>query len=112
LAPFTPYTTEEIYSNLESESIHLSQWPVSKEEFINDEVENIVNVFHEIISKVRKFKSENNLPLSSELQFAEASIPEEMLKPMADLSDDLKNVCKIKTLSLKGGKELKIECQP
>jgi len=111
LAPFIPYTTEEIYSNFEKSSIHLSKWPVSKEEFINDEVENIVNVFHEIVSRVRKFKSENSLPLNSEIQFAEITLTEDLLKPLSEASEDLKNVCKIKVLNFKGGKELKVDCQ-
>ncbi|MCL5011322.1 MAG: valine--tRNA ligase [Candidatus Marsarchaeota archaeon] len=111
LAPFIPYTAEEVYSNFETYSIHLSEWPVSREEFINDEVENIVNVFHEIVSRVRKFKSEKSLPLGGEIQFAEITVSEELLKPLSEVSDDLKGVCRVKVLSLKGGKELKVDCQ-
>jgi valyl-tRNA synthetase len=111
LAPFIPFTSEDIYSNFEKDSIHLSSWPASREEFINDEVENMVNVFHEIVSRVRKFKSESNLPLGNEIQFSEVTVTEELLKPMAELSEELKNVCKIKVLELKGGGELKVDCR-
>jgi valyl-tRNA synthetase len=85
LAPFMPFVTEEIYQKLylpEKQrfdqdsypiSIHLSKWPVVEPAL--DVEENLTRgeILVKIATAVRRFKSERNLPLSTELfrlQFA------------------------------------------
>ncbi len=66
-APILPHITEEIYSlYFGKDSIHLSKWP---EEFNVDEKEvELGDMTVDVIARVRKFKSENNMSLRAELK--------------------------------------------
>ncbi len=71
-APIMPHVTEEIYQLFFCkkdgfESIHISKWPVSREELVDEEAEKVGDLAVEIVEKVRKFKSENQLSLKAEI---------------------------------------------
>ncbi len=70
LAPFTPHFSEEIYQKFFSkgESIHETEFPKAKKEFISEEYEFKGGVVNKIISALRKYKSEKKLPLSYEIK--------------------------------------------
>ncbi|MBT4647723.1 class I tRNA ligase family protein, partial [archaeon] len=66
VAPIMPYITEEIYSLYFKEkegakSIHTSFWPKYNEVYVDEEAENAGNIATDIISAIRKFKSENQV---------------------------------------------------
>ena len=77
MAPITPFITEEIYQNLTCEdSVHLADFPKHKEEYINEEVEDKMDLVRDICSlgrfaredakiKVRQPISEIILPLEN-----------------------------------------------
>ncbi|MEJ2351483.1 MAG: valine--tRNA ligase [Anaerolineales bacterium] len=71
-APFLPFVTEEIYLGMFAEkeggaSIHRCRWPVA-EEWLEDELaESTGEALVGIATAVRRYKSEKNLPLSTEL---------------------------------------------
>lgn len=71
VAPFVPHITEEIYQNyfrkFETEkSIHQTSWP--KKEFeINQKIQDGAELMLEIISKVRKYKSDKKIGLGTEI---------------------------------------------
>jgi len=70
-APFAPFVTEEIFSYYYKEtegprSIHLSKWPDSSG-LENEEIEKIGDRFVEVLSNVRKFKSDNGKSLKEEV---------------------------------------------
>ncbi|GAA0179152.1 valine--tRNA ligase [Clostridium sediminicola] len=66
LHPAMPYITEEIFSNLPntSESITISKWPETEDEFDNAEVVEHMNYVIEAIKALRNVKAEMNVPPS------------------------------------------------
>lgn len=114
LAPFAPYTTEEIYSELFStSSIHLSEWPAAREESINDGIEAPVDKMHEVLGQVRKHKAKNALPLNSELSLIKIIASEQACKELGDVEKDLKAISKAKAVEyvLKEGDAIAVECR-
>jgi valyl-tRNA synthetase len=72
LAPFLPFVTEEIFLGMFVEkeavtSIHACRWPVAEEWLEDDLAELTGEVLVNIATVVRRYKSENNLPLSTDL---------------------------------------------
>jgi valyl-tRNA synthetase len=72
-APFLPYITEEIYQSLftntaKQVSIHNTRWPSVDESLIDKCAEDVGEAIVEVATAVRRYKSENNLSLGSELQ--------------------------------------------
>jgi valyl-tRNA synthetase len=68
MAPFMPHITEEIYQKFfkgrEKEiSIHISKWPEYNEEMIDEKAEKAGDIGVDIISVVRKYKSEQQMSL-------------------------------------------------
>jgi valyl-tRNA synthetase len=72
LALFIPHVTERIYQELYAEhegqpSIHVSPWPVPDRRLQDGTWEQAGEALVAIAIAVRRFKSENSLPLSTEL---------------------------------------------
>ena len=105
LAPFFPHLTEEIYNlyykdREEYVSIHISSWPV--ENFIDDSIENLGDKVRDVISSIRKWKSDNGMPLNSKLPRVE--IFTENPKEVEDCIEDIKVTMNIEELVI--GKNL------
>jgi isoleucyl-tRNA synthetase len=77
-APFVPFITEEIYQNLvvsldknAPESIHLCHWPVVKEEFIDKDLEEEMDLAYKVVNLGRSARNSANIknrqPLSQML---------------------------------------------
>ena len=71
-APILPYVTEAIYQELFADqeavvSIHKAAWPKAAEVLIDDEAELAGEEFVAIATSVRRYKTDNQLPLGSEL---------------------------------------------
>ena len=66
LHPFIPFVTEEIFCNLqdEEESIMVSAWPVSKEEWNFAEEEEAVEMMKEAVRAIRTVRTSMNVPPS------------------------------------------------
>ncbi len=72
-SPFTPYITEYVYQSyfkdkIKIESIHLTKWPNVDESMIDEGAELSGDVALDVISTVRKFKSDNKLSLKASLK--------------------------------------------
>lgn len=72
IAPVMPHVTEEIYQSFfkekeQEKSIHLSKWPVVSD-VIDEKAEKMGDMAVDIISAVRKYKSENNLSMNTEIE--------------------------------------------
>jgi len=112
LAPIMPHITEEIYQEIyrdfeDEKSIHISEWPHSRgEDFetARQEGENLI----ELISALRKYKTENGMALNQEIEeieiYTEKEINLETLKramnvqkiaelsSKPDLSEEIKEI--------------------
>ena len=94
-APFLPYVTEDIYLGLlaaadGARSIHLSPWPAADEELIDEQADAVGEALVDVATAVRRYKSERNLSLGTELkrlQLAggEPSLMERLREAEADL---------------------------
>ncbi len=59
IAPIVPFISEEIYTKLTGEeSVHLNYYPVYNEEYINEEIENRMDLVRDIISLGRNIREE------------------------------------------------------
>ncbi len=103
-APFLPFITEQVYLSLfaasEPEeaarrSIHLSSWPQPDPAFENPELQGCGEALLSIISSVRRFKSEHNLPLSSDIKMLHLKVDEPGLQDfLKQAVPDLASACR------------------
>ncbi|MEN8209449.1 MAG: valine--tRNA ligase, partial [Candidatus Fermentibacteria bacterium] len=94
-APVLVHVTEELYQALfrESEgheSLHLADWP--NPDFMDKDALKYGDLSLQIIEKVRKFKSEQNLSMAAPLNALEITASDENLNGLRTLQDDLMNV--------------------
>jgi isoleucyl-tRNA synthetase len=61
LAPFIPFTTEEIFYSLKGDSVHLADYPVLKEELVNRELEEQMQAILEIVELGRSIRHAKQL---------------------------------------------------
>ena len=95
IAPFLPHVTDVIYQELfakveGSNSIHVSGWPERQEIAYDDPIEQFGQTILQILTAVRRYKSEHQLPLSSnpgllQLKVAESWVGEHINKSIVDL---------------------------
>ncbi|CAG0973956.1 MAG: valine--tRNA ligase [Candidatus Methanoperedens sp.] len=78
LAPFLPYFSEEIYSHIKKESVHLSPWPQVDESLIDSGAEARGEFIKEMTSAIRRYKAEHGMPLNAPLKGIEiySTIPD------------------------------------
>ena len=68
LAPFAPFFAEEMYSQIENgTSVHRAHWPEVKQDMIDVEAETAGNLIADIARAVRRYKSEQGIPLNAPL---------------------------------------------
>lgn len=89
-APILPFVCEEIYQGVfagsqPGTSIHASRWPAVDVRFLNAQAETNGEALVAIASAVRRYKSEHNLPLGSEITRLQLCVdqPEAMQKKKA-----------------------------
>jgi isoleucyl-tRNA synthetase len=61
LAPFIPFTTEEVFYSLKGDSVHLADYPVLKEEIVNRELEEQMQAILEIVELGRSIRHAKQL---------------------------------------------------
>ena len=103
MAPVMPHITEEIYQfyfikHEKTKSLHLSKWPEFDNKLINEDIEKTGDLIINIISEVRKFKSQNQLSLKEELSLLEIKADKEMQDKLKPALNDLKNTLKLKEI--------------
>ncbi len=134
ISPITPHITEEIYQlyfkdkenesknnnrnnskNNNISSIHISSWPRSDNNLIDEQAELAGDLGVDIISAVRKYKSEQQLSMKDELNelvlVSEENLGEgEKFEDLIEsIKADLKAVLKIKKIIYKGKTTLETE---
>ncbi len=70
LHPIMPFITEEIWQHLphEGESITVAEWPVVREEWIDEEAVADMELLKDIIRSVRNTRAELNVPMSKQIE--------------------------------------------
>jgi valyl-tRNA synthetase len=68
LSPFIPFFTEEAYSKLHTESVHLQSWPLPEESLLDEEAEREGELIAQIAGYVRRYKSERGIALNAPLK--------------------------------------------
>jgi len=111
MAPIMPYITEEIYQTSfkkreGDESIHVSKWPEFEKKEVDEESEKIGDIGVDIISTVRKFKSDKKMSLKEEIKELVLISKENDFNGIAE---DLKGVLKVNEIKFEGETSLKSE---
>lgn len=104
MAPIMPFVTEEIYQKHyrkteKTDSIHLTKWPSSK----NEKDSNDLDLFIDILTKIRQEKSNSKKPMNSEIIL---TIDKKEYKKLKEMLKDLKDVSN--AVEIKEG-EFKVE---
>lgn len=68
LAPFIPYFSEEVYSHIKQDSIHLQTWPEADESLIDEDAEATGELIKDITGAIRRYKSEHGIALNAPLR--------------------------------------------
>jgi valyl-tRNA synthetase len=98
LAPFMPYVTEEIFRGLFASregaaSIHTSVWPKPIPQLEDERAEQSGHILLEVATRVRRFKSERNLPLGTDLLRLQLATPDsDTSRLLEQASADLSSV--------------------
>ncbi len=58
MAPYTPFVTEDIYTKLMKDSVHLSDYPQADERFINEQLEQEMDAVLQIVELTRSLRNE------------------------------------------------------
>ncbi|HZX34774.1 MAG TPA: valine--tRNA ligase [archaeon] len=109
-APFVPHTTEEIFTENFAKlagkgSIHLEKWPESEKGLLNDEAEKSGDIAKNIVSALRKFKSEKNMAMNAELGEVKVAVADEkLLKAAEKILEDVRQTMNVKKISVVKGK--------
>ncbi len=108
LAPYLPYVTEEITQKIgeqgigERESIHRQRWPEADPDLENEAAEALGQTLVEIATVVRRYKSEHNLPLGSELnrvQLAAVAGDDSGMGALRSSMSDLKSITRAREIT-------------
>jgi valyl-tRNA synthetase len=122
-APFFPFVTEEIYQNLVQKqiglgqnpaaSIHQTRWPVAEAALEDVAAEAAGGCLIAIATAVRRYKSEHNLSLGSELARVKLTLVDpELAAILKDASEDLISITRARTIDVVISEEEGIELEP
>ena len=96
-APIIPFTTEEIYQKLTGgDSVHLEDYPVSITEYINDELEEKMDLVIDLISLGRNAREESKIKVRQPLQ--NVIIDANIQKIIGDIDDLIKEELNVKEI--------------
>ena len=105
-APFLPYITEEIYRALFAEaegsaSIHISQWPMANEAFVDEEADAAGETLIEVATAVRRYKSESNISVGTQLQRLQLATDQPVIAEMLQAAKaDIMSVTRTKQVEV------------
>ncbi len=109
MAPFAPYMSEYINSNLfdTKETIHTSSWPKAKES--NNKLEEAMELTKEITSKILKEREVVKIGVRWPLNIAKITVPKKHHEELNKLSSIIMAQTNVKGIELKDGKEIEIK---
>ncbi len=109
-APFAPHITEEIFQKLYSKhnlkTIHIAKWPTKSRKLMNKEALEVGELLKEVISTVRKLKSQRRLPLNAEAPHITIYCKEDNIRDrLQRVRLDIKETGKIKRVTILKAKQ-------
>jgi len=108
-APFLPHVTERIYKELFAPmdemagegSIHSASWPLADDSLLDDAAELAGNALMEIATAVRRYKSEQNLSLGTELGRLQVEVHEPGLADLLqEAAADISSITRAKQVEV------------
>ena len=105
-APVLPYVTEAIFTSLFSEqenfnSIHQTSWPQLLEILLDPQAEETGEILVQIATAVRRYKSEQNISLGSELTLLQLGVANSRLAhDLAEARSDLMSITRAKAIEI------------
>jgi valyl-tRNA synthetase len=105
-APVLPYVTEAIYQPLFSQqeqvvSIHRAAWPQALDRFTNPEAQETGEILMQVATAVRRYKSERNISLGSELTLLQLGVANSGLAlRLAKAKTDLMSITRARTVEI------------
>ena len=107
LHPFMPFITEEIWNKLPNTdgSITVQQYPQSDPSLLNDDAEAEMYLIMDIIGNIRNIRGEMNIPPSKQIEAFLFTLDKEILNKLEKNKDHIKNLTKLKTLSISSEKK-------
>ncbi len=105
LAPFIPFTTEEIYQNIvrsifkdEPESIHMTYFPEYSEQFVDEELEDAMDLVRKVTESSRSMRSSAGIKVRQPLSELIIICPEEKKQKLERLSSQITDEINVKNL--------------
>ncbi|MFH1895880.1 MAG: class I tRNA ligase family protein [bacterium] len=111
LAPFMPYITEELYQKMyqgDEKSLHLTLWPKAQKQ-LDPKIKDGAALLLEVVSLMRKAKSEQGISLGKEIKKLTVFLPQEKHSLLEPFLTDLKQVSRAEDASLLDGEILQVE---
>lgn len=96
LAPFIPFISEEMYTNLTGEeSVHLADWPEVNEKLINDGLEKEMNDARQIVESAHALRKQAEVKVRIPVREMSYSGPEELSEKVLAIVRDEINAYKL-----------------
>jgi valyl-tRNA synthetase len=127
LAPVIPHAAEEINSMFSKNSIMLEEFPkhvsvdkpngyvingfIFESGVVSTDIESTGNLLNDIISIVRKRKSDLKLALNAPAKLININVPAEYYNAVHASRDELKSICKAEKLEVKESKEFSVDVE-
>ena len=105
-APILPYITEQIYLSLFAtskgeDSLHNSHWPIASEALLSDTADAAGEALIEVATAVRRYKSESNISLGTELKRLQLATTESATAGiLQEARDDIMSVTRARQIEV------------
>ncbi len=114
--PIIPHITEEIYHNIfsgkeDERSINETSWPVVGKDLTDESSKERGEVAKDMIEEVRRWKSDEGIPLNEDVPLVEVYAEEEDRERIRKMSEVIKGTINIQELSFRDPSEEGIEVQ-
>lgn len=113
-APIMPFVTDKIYQEKFREyegikSIHIASWPTYDEELVFENEERAGDLAVDIVTEVRKYKSENKLSLKDKVEKVTVTLSEEDLMHSSSVEDEIKKIVNIRNIEFEEGDDFRVD---
>ena len=114
VAPIMPHLAEEIMNSsfknyLKEKSVHLEEWPVAEERWVDEKSEKAALAINNVVSKIRKFKSQNSIALNREVSKAVVIAGKDDLASLKENLEEIRKIMFVKEIEVRQGKEFSVE---